>query len=103
LELPDEGEEVEFTDHILALQSFSSFILAILVLFMGKSLNFHYTFLRELNISEPVVGGPIFATGFALINTVYCITLFVAFRLILSILSTLCLFSSPSHCSKRRS
>ena len=65
---------MEFTDNILALQSLFSVTLAILVLFVGKGLNFHFTVLRNLNIPEPVVGGLLFSIFFAIIHFTIGIT-----------------------------
>ncbi|MDX2506050.1 MAG: sodium/glutamate symporter [Gammaproteobacteria bacterium] len=58
---------MEFTDNTLALQSFFTVTLAILVLFIGKGLNLRFAVLRDFNIPEPVVGGLLFSIVFALI------------------------------------
>jgi len=58
---------MEFNENILAFKPFISITLAILVLFFGKTLNFHFDFLRKLNIPESVVGGLLFSLIFALI------------------------------------
>ena len=42
--------------------------LAIIVLFIGKALNFRFTILRDFNIPEPVVGGLLFSIVFAIIH-----------------------------------
>ena len=52
---------MEFTDNTLALQSFFTVTLAILVLFIGKGLNLRFAALRDFNIPEPVVGGLLFS------------------------------------------
>lgn len=44
---------MEFTGTSLALESFYSVTLAILVLFIGKGLNLKFAFLRNFNIPEP--------------------------------------------------
>lgn len=59
---------MEFIDNTLALQSFFTVTLAILVLFIGKGLNLRFAVLRDLNIPEPVVGGLLFAILFALVH-----------------------------------
>lgn len=58
---------MEFTGTTLALESFYSVTLAILVLFIGKGLNLKFTVLRNFNIPEPVVGGLLFSIIFAVI------------------------------------
>lgn len=58
---------MEFTGTTLALESFYSVTLAILVLFIGKGLNLKFAFLRNFNIPEPVVGGLLFSMIFAAI------------------------------------
>ena len=58
---------MEFNENILAFTPFMSITLAIMVLFIGKGLNFYFQVLRKLNIPEPVVGGLLFSVLFALI------------------------------------
>lgn len=58
---------MEFTDGILALESFFTVTLAILVLFVGKALNLRFAMLRNFNIPEPVVGGLLFSILFAIV------------------------------------
>ncbi len=65
---------MEFTNNTLALQSFITITLAIIVLFVGKGLNFRFAFLRNFNIPEPVVGGLLFSILFAIIYVVFGIT-----------------------------
>ncbi|MBL0709237.1 MAG: sodium/glutamate symporter, partial [Sulfurimonas sp.] len=50
-----------------AFKSFMSLTVAIIVLFIGKGLNIHFAFLRNLNIPEPVTGGLLFAVIFAIV------------------------------------
>ena len=59
---------MEFTENTLAFQSLFTVTLAILVLFVGKSLNLRFTVLRDLSIPEPVVGGLLFAVLFTVIH-----------------------------------
>jgi ESS family glutamate:Na+ symporter len=59
---------MEFTQDILAFKSFMSITLAIIVLFIGKSLNLRFSVLRDLNIPEPVVGGLLFSIIFAIVH-----------------------------------
>ncbi len=59
---------MEFTGTTLALQSFYSVTLAILVLFIGKGLNLRFSVLRDLNVPEPVVGGLLFSIIFAVVH-----------------------------------
>jgi len=59
---------MEFVDNTLAFQSLFTVTLAIIVLFVGKSLNLRFTVLRDLSIPEPVVGGLLFAVIFAVIH-----------------------------------
>ena len=65
---------MEFIDNTLALQSFITVTLAILVLFIGKGLNFRFAVLRDFNIPEPVVGGLLFSIFFAIIHFAFGIT-----------------------------
>jgi len=66
---------MDFTDNILSLKPLLSITLALLVLFMGKGLNFHFHSLRSFNIPEPVVGGLLFSLLFALIHFIFGITI----------------------------
>jgi len=59
---------MEFSQNILAFNSFVSITLAIIVLFIGKALNLRFAVLRDLNIPEPVVGGLLFSIIFAIIH-----------------------------------
>ena len=59
---------MEFIDNTLALQSFFTVTLAILVLFIGKGLNLRFAVLRNFNIPEPVVGGLLFSILFAIVH-----------------------------------
>ncbi len=59
---------MEFIDNTLAFQSLFTVTLAIIVLFVGKSLNMRFTVLRDLSIPETVVGGLLFAVIFAVIH-----------------------------------
>ncbi|MCW8929552.1 MAG: sodium/glutamate symporter [Gammaproteobacteria bacterium] len=59
---------MEFIDNTLALQSFFTVTLAIIVLFIGKGLNLHFAILRDFNIPEPVVGGLLFSILFAIVH-----------------------------------
>ena len=59
---------MELIDNTLALQSFFTVTLAILVLFIGKGLNLRFAVLRDFNIPEPVVGGLLFAILFAVVH-----------------------------------
>lgn len=59
---------MEFSQDILAFNSFVSITLAIIVLFIGKALNLRFAVLRDLNIPEPVVGGLLFSIIFAIIH-----------------------------------
>ncbi len=59
---------MELTDNILAFKSFYALTLAIIVLFIGKALNFRFTVLQDFNIPEPVVGGLLFSIFFAIIH-----------------------------------
>ncbi len=59
---------MELIENTLALQSFFTVTLAILVLFIGKGLNLHFAVLRDFNIPEPVVGGLLFSILFAIIH-----------------------------------
>ena len=70
---------MEFTDNTLALQSFFTVTLAILVLFIGKGLNLRFAFLRDFNIPEPVVGGLLFSILFAIVH--YSIGITIEFNL----------------------
>ncbi len=65
---------MELTENTFALESFLTITLAIIVLFIGKSLNARFKILRDLNLPEPVVGGLLFATIFALIYYGFGIT-----------------------------
>ncbi len=58
---------MEFSGSSLALSSFYSITLAILVLFIGKGLNLRFAVLRDFNIPEPVVGGLLFSILFAVL------------------------------------
>lgn len=58
---------MELTDNILAIQSFQTITLAIIVLFIGKGLNLRFAVLRNFNVPEPVVGGLLFSILFALL------------------------------------
>jgi len=70
---------MELTNNILSLQSFFTVSLAIIVLFIGKGLNFKYAFLRDFNVPEPVVGGLIFSIIFAIVH--YALGISVEFDL----------------------
>ena len=59
---------MEFINNTLALPSFHTVTLAIIVLFIGKGLNFRFTILRDFNIPEPVVGGLLFSIVFAIVH-----------------------------------
>ncbi len=59
---------MDLTDGILNFTSFYSVTIAIIVLFIGKALNFKFTVLRDFNIPEPVVGGLLFSIIFALVH-----------------------------------
>jgi len=59
---------MEFINNTLALPSFHTVTLAIIVLFIGKGLNFRFAILRDFNIPEPVVGGLLFSIVFAIIH-----------------------------------
>lgn len=59
---------MEFINNTLALPSFHTVTLAIIVLFAGKGLNFRFAILRDFNIPEPVVGGLLFSIVFAIIH-----------------------------------
>ncbi|MFK5891852.1 MAG: sodium/glutamate symporter, partial [Pseudomonadota bacterium] len=59
---------MELTENTLAFQSFFTVTLAIIVLFVGKGLNFRFTVLRDFNIPEPVVGGLLFSILFAIVH-----------------------------------
>ena len=59
---------MEFIDNTLSFESLFTVTLAILVLFIGKSLNLRFKMLRDMNMPEPVVGGLLFATIFAIIH-----------------------------------
>lgn len=59
---------MEFINNTLALPSFHTVTLAIIVLFIGKGLNFRFAILRNFNIPEPVVGGLLFSIVFAIIH-----------------------------------
>lgn len=59
---------MEFINNTLAFQSFHTVTLAIIVLFIGKGLNFRFAILRDFNIPEPVVGGLLFSIVFAIIH-----------------------------------
>ncbi len=59
---------MDLTDNILNFTSFYSVTIAIIVLFIGKALNFKFTVLRDFNIPEPVVGGLLFSIIFALVH-----------------------------------
>jgi len=59
---------MEIIENTLALQSFFTVTLAILVLFIGKGLNLRFAVLRNFNIPEPVVGGLLFSILFAIIH-----------------------------------
>ena len=59
---------MEMIENTLALQSFFTVTLAILVLFIGKGLNLRFAVLRDFNIPEPVVGGLLFSILFAIIH-----------------------------------
>ena len=58
---------MEFSESTLALKSFASITLAILVLFVGKGLNLRFAVLKNFNIPEPVVGGLLFSILFAVL------------------------------------
>jgi ESS family glutamate:Na+ symporter len=70
---------MELTNNILSLQSFFTVTIAIIVLFIGKGLNFKYAFLRDFNVPEPVVGGLLFSIFFAIVH--YTIGISVEFDL----------------------
>ncbi|NOQ45209.1 MAG: sodium/glutamate symporter [Desulfobulbaceae bacterium] len=59
---------MEFINNTLAFPSFHTVTLAIIVLFIGKGLNFRFAILRDFNIPEPVVGGLLFSIVFAIIH-----------------------------------
>ncbi len=59
---------MDLTDNILNFTSFYSVTIAIIVLFIGKALNFKFSVLRDFNIPEPVVGGLLFSIVFALVH-----------------------------------
>ncbi len=59
---------MDLTDNILNFTSFYSVTIAIIVLFIGKALNFKFTVLCDFNIPEPVVGGLLFSIIFALVH-----------------------------------
>ena len=59
---------MEFINNTLAFPSFHTVTLAIIVLFIGKGLNFRFAILRNFNIPEPVVGGLLFSIVFAIIH-----------------------------------
>ncbi len=58
---------MDFSNSTLAFQSFFTVTFAIIVLFIGKGLNFRFAILRDYNIPEPVVGGLLFSIVFAII------------------------------------
>lgn len=65
---------MEFINNTLALPSFHTVTLAIIVLFIGKGLNFRFAILRDFNIPEPVVGGLLFSIVFAIIYFTFGVT-----------------------------
>ena len=58
---------MELHESVLRIDSFLAVTIGIIVLFIGKRLNNRISFLRELNIPEPVTGGLLFTLIFGLI------------------------------------
>jgi ESS family glutamate:Na+ symporter len=58
---------MEIADGIAEVGPFLSVTIAIIVLFVGKSLNHRVGFLRDFNIPEPVTGGLIFSVLFLIV------------------------------------
>ena len=62
--------ENEIIDGVLYLDAFLSVTIGIVVLFVGRRLNFKFHFLREYSIPEPVSGGILFSIIFLLVYMV---------------------------------
>jgi ESS family glutamate:Na+ symporter len=55
---------VQFAEGVAQVGPFLSVTVGIIVLFVGKSLNYRIGFLRDFNIPEPVTGGLLFSIAF---------------------------------------
>lgn len=61
---------MEMVDGVLRIDQFLTVTLGIIVLFVGKRLNYAVAFLREFSIPEPVTGGLLFSVLFGIVYAV---------------------------------